>query len=235
MIRLLSLRHLLSVAILISATSSAFAFNENPTPYDPIEVSQIDQTRSSSRYFVLDARLPVQFQHALDDRQFIGFTGLSFGAINNSAFKNDAMITVNDLSLMQRPNNVCSSYDSDICFDVSRFYKADRPQLGLVGLFALNGSTMLQWGFNTGYDSPKMTVSPSLLVGLAKRFYLSDNRDSHFIIEASQWIGASVKHRPCLDDFNRQYYCGSISAWSDFSYDRHPQSAFMKITYEKLF
>lgn len=222
--------------LFLFGANSAKAFDDNMTPYDPEAFALgLDTTRSSSRFFVLDAQMPEEFQRALDYRQFTGVTGFSMGAINNSPKNNDGIISAKDVTLMQQPETVCSSYDSSLCYDVKKFYSPHIPQVTMTGLYALDGSTMLQWGFNTGYDAPKLTVSPSIMLGLAKRFYLSEARDSHIILEASEWIGGSVKHRPCTDDFNRQYFCGTVSAWSDFSYDSHPQSTFMKITYEKAF
>lgn len=224
------------ICLPLLSSNKADAFDDNVTPYDPESFSlNLDTTRSSSRYFILDAQLPKEFQHALDDRQFIGVTGFSMGAITNSAFHNDAVISANDVTLMERPDTVCSSYDSGLCYNVKKFYSPHIPQVSITGLFALDGSTMLQWGINTGFDSEKLTVSPSIMLGLAKRFYFSDARDSHIIFEASDWFGGSVKHRSCTDDFNRQFFCGTVSAWSDFSYDSRPQSTFLKVTYEKAF
>jgi len=212
----------------------ASAFDSNPTPYDPVEYSQMDLARSSSQYFILDALLPYEYQRALDDRKFFSITTFSLGAFTNSSTHNQSMISVNDLPIMEQPKSVYSEAIS-ASFDVRRFYEPRYPQTSVSGILALDGSTILQWGFNTGYDSWKLTVSPSIMIGLAKRFYLSDTRDSHIILEASNWIGGSVKHRPCYSNYDRQYFCGDAIAWTDYSYDARPQSAFMKVTYEKVF
>jgi hypothetical protein len=172
---------------------------------------------------------------ALDDRKFIGITGLTFSGSNNLPMNGATLIYANDRSIMSQLSNVCSSYSPDLCYDVGRFYTPKFPQVSAVGLFALDGETILQWGFNTGFDAPKVTVSPAIMIGLAKRFYFSEARDSHLIIEASTWLGEHVKHRPCLDSFDREFFCGTISAWKDFTYEPHPKSDFIKITYVKLF
>lgn len=222
--------------VFLVGANSARALDDNVTPYDPeFFALDLDITRSSSRYFILDAQLPEEFQYALDYRQFIGVTGFSMGAINNSPLNNDGIISTKDVTLMQQPETVCSSYDSSLCYDVKKFYSPHIPQVSMTGLYALDGSTMLQWGFNTGFESQKLTVSPAIMIGFAKRFYLSDARDSHIIIEASDWFGGSVKHRPCTDDFNREFFCGTISAWSDYTYDSRPKSTFVKVKYEKAF
>lgn len=232
--------HLLSgfgLAVTAFATASAaLAFGQNPTPYDSENfVPNTLVERSSSQYFVLDAALPAEWQGALDQRQWIGVTGFFVGGISNGGSAPALTINTQDMTLLQQPEHVCSQYDKAMCFNVGDFYTPHMPQAGVTGIFALDGSTMLQWGVNTGFDSAKLTVSPAIMLGLAKRFYLTEDRASHIVFEASEWIGGAVKHRPCLDNFDRQYFCGTVSAWSDFSYDSRPRSGFLKLTYEALF
>lgn len=227
----------LAGALAISwASQKAFAFNTNPTPYDPENfVPSTLAPRSTSSYFFIDAHLPKYLKGAFDRQQVLGVTGFFIGGTLDKGRSEVGTVSTKDIAILQPPNYVCSAYSADSCFNIGKFYAANRPQIGVTGLFGFDNSTMLQWGFNTGYDSPKLTISPAVLVGVAKRFYFNDERASHIIFEASQWLGGSVKHRPCLDDFNRSYYCATISAWSEFSYDPHPTSAFFKVTYATVF
>lgn len=181
---------------------------------------------SAKQAFVMDAQLPSEYWHTLDDRQYLAFTGLSIG---------ERMIAAGGQSLMNRLDKVCSIYDSSVCFDVGPFYAPKTPQILLSGFWMLDGNHALTFGLDTGFSSPKLTVSPALLLGLSKRWFLSEKRDSQFIVEASGWMGQSVSHTPCYDQFNRAYYCANLSAWSDFTYDPHPSDLYLKVWYEKAF
>ena len=181
---------------------------------------------SAKQTFVMDAQLPPEFWHALDQRSYLAITGLTIG---------ERMIAAGGQSLMSLPSHVCSIYDPSICFEVGTFYHAAMPQILLSGLLVLDGNDAIIWGIDSGFKSEKLAVSPSLLLGLSKRWFPSEKRDSQFIVEASGWLGQSVSHTPCYDTFNRAYYCGNLSAWSDFSYDPHPSDLYLKVWYEKAF
>ena len=181
---------------------------------------------SAKQNFVMDAQLPPEFWHALDERSYLAITGLTIG---------ERMIAAGGQSLMSLPSHVCSIYDPSICFEVGTFYHAATPQILLSGLAMLDGNNAILWGIDSGFKSEKLAVSPSLLLGLSKRWFLSEKRDSQFIFEASAWLGQSVSHTPCYDQFNRAYYCGNLSVWSDFSYNPHPSDLYLKLWYEKAF
>jgi hypothetical protein len=181
---------------------------------------------SAKTAFVMDAQLPPEYWHALDDRSYMAITGISIG---------ERMVAAGGQSLMNRADNVCSIYDSGICFDVGPFYTPKTPQILLSGFWMFDGNDALTFGIDTGFSSPKLTVSPSLLLGVSKRWFLSEKRDSQFIIEASGWMGQSVSHQPCYDQFDRAYYCANLSAWSDFHFDPHPSDLYLKLWYEKAF
>lgn len=181
---------------------------------------------SAKQAFVMDAQLPADYWHALDDRSYIALTGFFVG---------EKMFAAGGQSLMARPDRVCSIYDNAICFDVNRFYSSSMPQILMSGFVMLDGSNAITFGIDTGYSSPKLKVSPALLLGVSKRWFMSEKRDAHLIVEASGWFGQSVSHEPCIDDYDRAYYCGNLSAWSDFTYNAHPTNLYLKFWYEKAF
>jgi hypothetical protein len=181
---------------------------------------------SAKQAFVMDAQLPPEFWHALDDRSYIAITGFFVG---------EKTFAAGGQSLMNRPDRVCSIYDSSVCFDIHPFYTSSVPQILLSGFVMLDGSNAVTFGIDSGYSSSKLKISPSLLLGLSKRWFVSEKRDAHFILEASGWLGQSVSHEPCLDRFNRPYYCGNLSAWSDFTYNARPTNLYFKLWYEKVF
>jgi hypothetical protein len=166
-----------------------------------------------------------KFQYNRDE-QYFALTGI---------YLSNWIVAANDKPIALRQVNACSAYDGTVCQNINGFYKPDTPELILTGMFKIDGDNILSFGINTGYNSSKLSVSPSFLIGGATRFYTSDKKDSHIILEANYWLGSNVTHRPCYDSFDREYYCGNLTAWSDFQYDHHPSSYNMKVWYEKVF
>lgn len=144
-------------------------------------------------------------------------------------------ITSNSEVLMGKPGKVCSTYDTTICQDVSDKYAPSNVPLLFQGLYKISEDTIVTLGFNTGFESPKVSVTPSASLGGAYRWHLAANHTSHVIIEGNYWFGAVLTHRPCLDSYDREYFCPTLSAWSDFSYDPYPKSYYVRLTYEKVF
>ena len=181
---------------------------------------------SAKSAFVMDAYLPKDYWGALDDRNYLAITGLYVG---------DRSVAAGAESLLTLPGSVCSIYDNAICHDVSGFYKAAMPQILLSGYYKLDGNNAITWGIDTGFSSQKLSVSPAIMLGISKRWYLSEKRDAQFVFELSGWLGQSVNHTPCYDSFNRAYYCGNLSAWSDFSAPSHANNIYLKVWYDWAF
>lgn len=176
--------------------------------------------------FQLESRYPKEWWFALDQRMDIVITSIAVG---------DQSIAAAGQNLMSRQSRTCSLYDSSICFDTGHFYKPAMPQTVLSGFAKLDGSNALLFGFDTGFQAQKINVSPAIMLGLSHRTYLSERRDAQFIFEVAGWLGQSVSHTPCYDSYNRAYYCGNLSAWSDFSYNPHPTETYIKLWFDYAF
>jgi hypothetical protein len=183
---------------------------------------------SAKPYFIMGSAVPKAEWYAFDHKAYLAVSSVVY---------NSSSIYMNGQPLMPKPSTVCSIYDSGVCFDVSELYNPSYPQVIFSGMFASNADTIFSFGFNSGFSSPKVTVTPAIMLGLSKRFYVGNikERDSHIILEANSWFAGSVKHSPCYDSFDRAYYCANLSAWNDFSYHSSEQSFSIFIWYEKLF
>jgi hypothetical protein len=182
---------------------------------------------SLKRYFVMDALVPQKLKYQVN--YLLPKIGLS------SVYLSSWGAAANDQLLMDRPIEVCSGYDASVCQNIGRFYKPGTSQLILTGFYRVNSNNIYSFGFNSGFSSDKLSVNPSILIGGATRFYTSKDKSSHIILEGNYWFGSKVTHRPCLDDYDREYFCGNLTAWSDFNYDHRPVSYQIKIFYEKVF
>ena len=195
-----------------------------PPPLNP-QTSVL--STSVKNYFIMESLVPksMWFQFNRDEKFF------TF----NNAYMTSWTAIANDKPIMARQMSACSAYDGSVCQSVNEFYKPKAPEFIFTGLYKINGDNILTFGTNTGYDSSKLSVSPSFMIGGATRYYLNEKKDSHLIFEGSYWFGSSVSHKPCLDSYDRQYFCGNLTAWSDFKYDQHPDSYNVKLWYEKVF
>jgi hypothetical protein len=182
--------------------------------------------RTLKNYFVIEALLGEHEKLAHRDQSKFQITAL----IDTSTF-----ISSNAEVFMSKPGKVCSTYDSTVCQDVSDKYTPSNIPLLFQGLYQISEDSIITMGFNTGFESSKISVNPSASLGGAHRWYLAANHTSHLIIEGNYWFGAVVTHRPCLDSYDREYFCPTLSAWSEFSYDPYPRSYSFKLTYEKVF
>lgn len=110
---------------------------------------------------------------------------------------------------------VCSGYDSSVCADVSSFYKLNHQTLQritLVGAFTNNWGVRLS--LTTGAEATKVLIDPRLQIGVIRSVPFSSDRA--LSIEVYGSIGGDLKHKPCLDSYDREYFCGSLTAWSDY-------------------
>ena len=104
-----------------------------------------------------------------------------------------------------------TSYDG-IERSVSHFYHSDHNvQIG--ARIIKDRDTVYSIHLNNGYSTLKYDERPSGRIGAIKRHWFGQN---YLQWNASGTIGGEIKHTPCVDDYNRQYYCGDLTAWSEF-------------------
>jgi len=126
---------------------------------------------------------------------------------------------------------VCSAYDAAVCADVGRFYSTRKTQLVQIGLLA---AITPQWGlrlrYTEGVSAPKATLRPKWRLGVIATQPLAAQRS--LTTEVYTSIGGDLVHRPCLDAYDRRYFCGTLTAWEDFPAQRVRQREFgVRATY----
>lgn len=152
-----------------------------------------------------------------------------------AAFKNHNWIMQNGDYLMKSPSNTCSAYDRAVCYDLEKFYKPRQSQLIALGLYQYDANRSVTFGVNTGFKTPKLIIEPSFMIGHFMKLDLNSSKKESLIVEGVIWAGGRVKHYACIDEYDRQYYCPSLTAWSDFTYKQYVHSISLKILYNKKF
>ena len=109
-------------------------------------------------------------------------------------------------------NKTAHSYDGE-ARDISQFYTpSNNVYHGTVGIFADDWSAKIK--YDNGFESDKLSISKSTTIQLSKNFELNES----WSIKGSVGfqLGGQSKHKPCTDETDRKYYCGNLTAWSDF-------------------
>jgi hypothetical protein len=111
--------------------------------------------------------------------------------------------------------NVCSAYDKSICYDVSRFYTWDKDTIRTAEFVIVHSSMrFVRVRFQEGVGAQKIQIDPQLTLGFGVELNLSGGRLLRY--EFGGAIGGRVKQSPCVDAFDREYHCQSLSSWADY-------------------
>jgi hypothetical protein len=148
---------------------------------------------------------------------------LPFWMSSYSSEKKPLYITnASGTSIMANPVSVVSAYDSTSTrFNVSNFYAFQNDRQKLIG--HINGFTkgeLFSIGYDSGVNAQKLNVNNAFYAGYTKT--MSFSKSSLTSISFGSWFGGRVSESPCIDSYNRQYSCQTLTAWSDYhpSYPR---------------
>ena len=116
--------------------------------------------------------------------------------------------------LFSAPERAVSGYDSAIAHDVGKFYQADNKRVNIV-INKYLGSTgiLTSVGFDGGSRAKKFKVSNSKYLGFARSFSFGSR--STLYVSTGRWFGGEVSESPCIDSYEREYWCVNLTAWID--------------------
>ena len=117
-------------------------------------------------------------------------------------------------SFLSVPDVAYSAYDASISHHIAKFYTPRTARLRWVlNYMEPRTQWLLSVGHDSGMQADKLSISQSSFLGVAKRLDISPTQ----ILNMSwgQWFGGKVTERPCLDEYDRQYWCPNLSAWVD--------------------
>lgn len=128
---------------------------------------------------------------------------------------NDFFINSSGATVIVANKIVSSAYDSDISYDVSKFYQKNNNRIRLVSNFILNKpNTIYSIGFDSGVSSEKIKIKKNFFLGLSHVVRVENK--SHIVLSAGSWFGGDVKELPCYDFFDREYWCQNLTSWADY-------------------
>ncbi len=121
--------------------------------------------------------------------------------------------------LMSRPE-IVYSYNETTPYDVSRFYRPSAMRANLMLHYAgRRAGEIISVGVDSGYSAAKIHIDPALFIGYTRAFQAAENLT--IALGAGGWLGGDISEKPCRDDFDRAYYCPTLTAWSAYRRPRH--------------
>ena len=127
-----------------------------------------------------------------------------------------------------------SAYDSSVVYDVASFYKSQNMRLRFIINYAEPVSKVFfSFGYDSGMVAEKLEITKSFFLGLTKGLKIKKN--NFLLASAGQWFGGRVSESPCLDSYDREYWCPNLTAWIDRPAVIQRQEKYAEIRYIFLF
>jgi hypothetical protein len=132
------------------------------------------------------------------------------------------------------PQRATSAYDPSISYDLTDLYTSKRARARLVvNQFIPDTNWMLSAGYDSGSAAPKIVVSPTFFAGVSG--YKKLDTRLHFYWTSGAWQQQKITEYPCIDDYDREYWCPALIAWSDRPANSFKPGRFVNFKLEYIF
>lgn len=135
--------------------------------------------------------------------------------------------------LLNISDSVSSIYDPTTSYDVGRFFKPQGSRLSFIVNWGPITGTVWSVGIDTGYRSQKLKLNPSIFFGTTSSWQTGKNQTISFGLGA--WLGGKVNETPCLDDYDREYSCSTLTAWADKNPVNQSSYKYLDLRFKQLF
>ena len=109
------------------------------------------------------------------------------------------------------------SYDG-VERDVSQFYEDEQTNFYISGVIQTEDRA-IQFGYDNGIDTAKFDQNPTYQLSVTE--VITDKLS----VSLGGSYGGATKHTPCVDQYDRQYYCGNLTAFQG-DYDEKANHSF---------
>lgn len=138
------------------------------------------------------------------------------------------------MAVFSAPQKATSAYDPTISYDLSDFYTSRKNRVRLVvNQFIPDTPLMISGGYDSGSSAPKITISPTFFMGLSG--YRKLDRQLYFYFTSGAWQKQKVTEYPCVDEYDREYWCPTLIAWSDRPVSNFKPGRFLDLKLEYVF
>lgn len=132
-----------------------------------------------------------------------------------SRTQHGAIMNQADRPVVRVPALVRSPYDPGTMQNMRPLYESTHPRIAFIANFALNlpYRSVLSIGLDTGHQSTKLQVDPSLYLGWASTLRNWSNASLSFSLGA--WLGGYTTESACFDSYSRAFQCHTMLPWTD--------------------
>ena len=161
----------------------------------------------------------------------VGFWLSSFSSDKKPMYFTNA----SGMSIMANPSSAVSAYDSTSTrYGMSNFYALQNDHQRLVGhINGFSKGELFSIGYDSGINTQKLNVNNALYAGYTKT--MSFTKSSLTAIGFGSWFGGRTSERPCIDSYDRQYACQSLTAWGDYKPSYPKPLAFIDLRHVWVF
>jgi len=147
----------------------------------------------------------------------------------NTFSSNSGLLVLNVLE------KVTSEYDATSNnYVMTPFYTGFKQRQHLISNFSIpSTNTLLSIGFDSGSKSQKISISRTFFVGFST--YKKIDTKSALFLMAGGWQKERIKEQPCVDSYDREYWCPALTAWTDYKPLTATPLRFAEVRYERRF
>lgn len=146
---------------------------------------------------------------------YLSSTRLFWISFLQSRSQHGAIMNQADRPVVRVPALVRSPYDPGTMQNMRPLYESAHPRIAFIANFAVDVPyrSVLSIGLDTGHQSTKLQVDPSLYLGWASTLKNWGNASLSFSLGA--WLGGDTTERSCLDNYSRAFQCHTMLPWTD--------------------
>lgn len=138
------------------------------------------------------------------------------------------------VDVFSAPQKVTSAYDPSVSYDLTDFYTSRVNRIRIVvNQFIPDTPLMISGGYDSGSAAPKITISPTFFIGLSG--YKKLDRRLYFYFTSGAWQQQKVTESPCVDEYDREYWCPRLIAWTDRPANIFKPGRFLEIKFEYIY
>lgn len=107
-----------------------------------------------------------------------------------------------------------SAYDATVAYDITKFYQSSNTRFRFISNYQLpKTASFISYGYDSGTKAEKIQISKSFFLGFSQSF--NPEKGHYFFYSLGHWYGEKITEKPCLDSYDREYWCPSLVAWKD--------------------
>jgi hypothetical protein len=162
---------------------------------------------------------------------------LPFGFVSEIEIRREVNLFSSNsgFAILNTQSKVTSEYDeTSNAYAMTHFYTAAKQRQHLISNFVIpNTKALISIGYDSGSRAEKILISKTFFIGLSA--YKRLDPKSAIFFMAGGWQKEKITEKPCVDEYDREYWCPNLTAWSDYKPLTTSPLRFAEVRYERRF